>query len=166
MARMEKGDQNFSMDMLNKISQVLQHHILTLADSSMSFRVEGGHKLSGEIITNTSKNAAVSLLCASLLNKGKTILKSVPRIEEVNRITEVLASIGVSLKWEGNDLEIQPPKTLLIDKIDKKAAVKTRSVLMLLGPLSHLFKSFKLPLAGGCKLGERTVRPHFNNFVY
>ena len=45
-------------------------------------------------------------------------------------------------------------------KSDKEAAVKTRSVLMLLGPLAHLLPIFNLPLAGGCKLGERTVRPH------
>ena len=37
---------------------------------------------------------------------------------------------------------------------------KTRSILMLIGPLVHLFKQFKLPLSGGCKLGARTVRPH------
>ena len=160
VARMEKGEQNFSTEMLSKISNVLQHPIINLADNSVSFKIEGGHKLSGNITTNSSKNAAVALLCSSLLNKGVTTLKNVPRIEEVNRITEVLESLGVTLKWTDNDLEIKPPKVLQIDKIDKQAAVKTRSVLMLLGPLIHLFDSFKLPLAGGCKLGERTVRPH------
>ncbi len=160
VARMEKGEQNFSTEMLNKMSQALHHPIVTLANNSTSFRIEGGRKLSGTIITNTSKNAAVSLLCASLLNKGLTVLRSVPKIEEVHRIIEVLTSIGVSIKWVDSDLHIQPPKKLNLAAIDKEAAVKTRSVLMLLGPLSHLFKSFRLPLAGGCKLGERTVRPH------
>ncbi len=160
VARMEKGEQNLTTEMLAKISTVLNQEIIQLADKSVSFKIEGGRELFGGVSVNTSKNAAVALLCASLLNRGKTILKNVPKIEEVYRVIEVLVSIGVSVKWQGNNVEIQPGKTIKINNIDKVAAIKTRSVLMLLGPLSHLLKQFSLPLAGGCKLGERTVRPH------
>jgi UDP-N-acetylglucosamine 1-carboxyvinyltransferase len=160
VARMEKGQQNFSTEMLAKIRKVLDREIITLADNSVSFKIEGGHRLSGKIATNTSKNAAVSLLCASLLNSGKTILRNVPKIEEVYRIIEVLTSIGITVKWDNSDLEITPPKRLILGKINSEAAVKTRSVLMLIGSLVHREKSFTLPLAGGCKLGARTVRPH------
>ncbi len=84
-----------------------------------------------------------------------------PRIEEVHRVIEVLQSIGVSVKWvNGNDIEIIPPKKLGLGKIHMEAAVKTRSVLLLLGPLIHLLPRFRLPHPGGCKLGKRTVRPH------
>jgi UDP-N-acetylglucosamine 1-carboxyvinyltransferase len=159
VARMEKGQQNFTTEMLSKISIVLGQQIITL-DESQSVKIEGGRPLSGAITVNTSKNAAVSLLCASLLNRGKTTLKNVPKIEEVYRIIEVLTSIGVSVKWNGSNVEISRPAKLDLANIDKEAAVRTRSVLMLLGPLSHLFTEFTLPLAGGCKLGERTVRPH------
>lgn len=160
VARMEKGQQNLTTEMLAKISSVLNHEIITLADKSVNFKIEGGHKLSGKVAVNSSKNAAVALLCASLLNQGKTLFKNVPKIEEVYRVVEVLVSIGVFVKWQGSDLEITPGDKININRIDKEAAVKTRSVLMLLGPLSHLLKNFTLPLAGGCKLGERTVRPH------
>jgi UDP-N-acetylglucosamine 1-carboxyvinyltransferase len=160
VARMEKGQQNLTTEMLAKISSVLNQEIITLTDKSINFKIEGGHKLSGKVSVNTSKNAAVALLCASLLNEGKTIFKNVPKIEEVYRVIEVLISLGVSVKWQGADVEIQPGKKLEISKIDTEAAIKTRSVLMLLGPLSHLLPAFNLPLAGGCKLGERTVRPH------
>jgi UDP-N-acetylglucosamine 1-carboxyvinyltransferase len=129
---------------------------------TMNFLIKGGNKLSGVITTNASKNAAVALLCASLLNKQKTRLKNAPRIEEVFRIIEVLKSIGVSVKWtNGNDLEITPPSKINIKKIDKKAAKKTRSIVLLMGPLIHSLRNFQLPQAGGCKLGTRTVRPHF-----
>ena len=160
VARMESGQQNLTTEMLAKISAVLNHEIITLADKSVNFKIEGGHKLSGKVTVNTSKNAAVALLCASLLNEGKTIFKNVPKIEEVYRIIEVLISLGVSVKWQGADVEILPDKKISVNKIDKDAAIKTRSVLMLLGPLAHLLPVFNLPLAGGCKLGERTVRPH------
>lgn len=160
VARMESGQQNLTTEMLAKISAVLKQEIIRLADRSVSFKIEGGQKLSGRISVNSSKNAAVALLCASLLNQGKTLLKNVPKIEEVYRIIEVLVSLGVAVKWQEHDLEIQPPKILSLKKLDAVAASKTRSVLLLLGPLLHLSKNFSLPHPGGCRLGARTVRPH------
>lgn len=166
--RIEKGGQNISLDMLNRISEVLSSQIVTInQQGSVNFRIEGGHKLSGRITTNTSKNAAVALLCAALLNRGTTTLRHVARIEEVNRILEVLNSIGVKTRWFGdNDLEITPPAKLKLDNIDIEAARKTRSIIMFLGPLLHRHKEFELPYAGGCTLGERTVEPHLSGLEY
>ncbi len=162
--RIEKGGQNISLDMLARISEVLSSPIVTVNQSgTINFRVEGGHKLSGRIVTNTSKNAAVALLCASLLNRGTTTLRKVARIEEVNRIIEVLNSVGVKTRWFGdNDLEITPPAKLKLEDMDIEAAKKTRSIIMFLGPLMHRYKEFVLPYAGGCSLGERTVEPHLS----
>ncbi len=161
--RIEKGGQNISLEMVARISDVLSSDIVTLNKTGkINFRVHGGKKLSGTIEVKTSKNAAVGLLCASLLNRGKTIFRRVARIEEVNRIIEVLQSIGVKVRWIGdsNDLEIIPPKHLALDKIDVEAAKRTRSIIMFLGPLLHQYDDFKLPFAGGCNLGTRTVEPH------
>ncbi|HET7529092.1 MAG TPA: UDP-N-acetylglucosamine 1-carboxyvinyltransferase [Candidatus Saccharimonadales bacterium] len=159
--RIEHGNQNLSLDTLGRISDVLNKQLISLSGSAVNLRIEGGHELSGEIELKTSKNAAVAILCASLLNKGTTKLKRVARIEEVNRIVEVMTSIGVQVKWlPGNDLEIKPPAKLNLASMNKEAARKTRSVLMLLGPLMHEYSEFKIPYAGGCKLGTRTVAPH------
>lgn len=162
--RIEKGGQNISLDMLARISDVLSSPIVSLNQpGSITFRVEGGHKLSGHIVTKTSKNAAVALLCASLLNRGTTTLRSVARIEEVNRIIEVLNSIGVKTRWfNDSDLEITPPARLKLEDMDIEAAKKTRSIIMFLGPLLHQYRQFELPFAGGCSLGERTVEPHLD----
>lgn len=160
VARMEKGEQNFSTRTLLKISKILNKEIITLPDETINFEVEGGHKLHGTVEVNTSKNAAVALLAASLLNRNKTVIKKVPRIEEVYRMVEVLTSIGVTVKWVGNDVDILPPAKLILKNIDVQAAMKTRSVILLLGPLVHLLPKFKIPQPGGCKLGARTVRPH------
>lgn len=162
IGRIEKGGQNMSVEMLGRISEVLDSSIITLNDDGKTnFRIHGGNKLSGEIEVKTSKNAAVALLCASLLNRGKTTLRRVARIEEVNRIIEVLNSIGVKTKWlPGNDLEIIPPARLKLEEMDIKAAMRTRTVIMFLGPLLHQYDDFKLPFAGGCDLGKRTVEPH------
>ncbi|CAM3829398.1 UDP-N-acetylglucosamine 1-carboxyvinyltransferase [Nocardiopsis rhodophaea] len=161
--RMEKGHQNVSLEMIARIGEALDSEIISLGYSGpMHLRVVGGRPLSGSIDVKTSKNACVALLCASLLNKGRTILRRVARIEEVYRILEVLESIGVRSRWinEGNDLEIVPPMALDLDSMDEEAARRTRSVIMLLGPLMHRVDSFKLPYAGGCDLGTRTVQPH------
>jgi UDP-N-acetylglucosamine 1-carboxyvinyltransferase len=161
--RIEKGGQNISLEMIARISDVLSHDIMTLNQTGkLNFRVNGGRKLSGEIEIKTSKNAAVALLCASLLNKGKTTLRRVARIEEVNRIIEVLQSIGVKVRWlnENNDLEIIPPAKLQLDKMDINAAKRTRTIIMFLGPLLHQYDRFELPFTGGCNLGKRTIEPH------
>lgn len=160
--RIEKGGQNISLEMVARISEVLSSNIMMLnSRGKTNFVVHGGKKLSGSIEVKTSKNAAVGLLCASLLNKGKTTLRRVARIEEVNRIIEVLESIGVKTRWlENNDLEIVPPARLKLENIDVAAAKRTRSIIMFLGPLLHQYHDLKLPFAGGCNLGTRTVEPH------
>ena len=129
----------------------------------MNYRVTGGTKLSGTIRTNRSKNAAVALLCASLLNKGTTTLKQMPRIEEVKRIIEVLESIGVKVVWEKNgDMHITPPEKVTLKNINREAASRTRSIAMFAAPLAHLLGSFDLPAPTGCDLGKRTLGAHID----
>lgn len=159
--RMEHGRQNLSLETLARISDVLNKQIISLNQGAINLRIEGGAELHGSVTLKTSKNAAVALLCASLLNYGVTRFKSFPRIEEVYRIIEVLESVGVKVRWlEGNDLEIRRPEVLELDKMNADSARKTRSVLMLLGSLMHDYQNFKIPYAGGCNLGTRTVAPH------
>ncbi len=159
--RIEAGKQNVTLEMLARISDVLNKELISLGGNATNLKVVGGHKLRGAIDVKVSKNATVGLLCAALLNKGITTLKKAPRIEEVFRLLEVLQSIGVKVTWlENGDLELKPPKTLKLSDMDVKAAKRTRSVIMYLGALMHRYKEFKLPYAGGCKLGKRTVAPH------
>jgi len=162
--RIEKGHQNLSLEMLARIGEALDSEIVALGAGPTHLRVTGPTTLSGSIDVKTSKNAGVALLCASLLNRGRTTLRKVARIEEVNRLLEVLNSLGVQTKWlnEENDLEIIPPKELDLSNLDEEAARRTRSVIMFLGPLLHRVESFELPYAGGCNLGTRTVEPHMS----
>jgi len=161
IARIESGRQNVSADMLKKIGKALGKNLITLSPGTVNVQIEGGKKLSGTIETNTSKNGAVGLLCASLLNSGTTTLHRMPRIEEVHRIIEVLESIGMRVEWKDTSVVITPPKKFTLSKIDRAAAEKTRSIVMFIGPLLHKLSSFSLPQSGGCKLGSRTVKPHF-----
>ncbi|MEI7765685.1 MAG: UDP-N-acetylglucosamine 1-carboxyvinyltransferase [bacterium] len=160
VVRMEKGEQNFSTEILSKISIVLNHKLVCINDS-IDFQVKGGKKLNGSIKTNFSKNGSVGLLCASLLNRGITTLHGIARIEEVNRVIEILESIGVQVKWQDqNTVIVTPPKKFNIEKINIESAIKTRSIVMFIGPLIHALQSFALPHAQGCNLGKRTIAGH------
>lgn len=161
IARLESGRQNVSADMLKRIGKALGKNLITLSPGTVNVQVNGGKKLTGTIQTNTSKNGAVGLLCASLLNKGTTTLVGMPRIEEVHRLIEVLQSINVKVEWTEHAVKITPPSKIDLKNIDIEAACKTRSIVMFIGPLIHRMSSFALPQSGGCKLGSRTVRPHF-----
>lgn len=161
--RIERGQQNLSVEMLTRISEALDSEFVTVGNpAAVHLRVRGGATLTGSIDVKTSKNAGVALLCASLLNAGKTTLRRVARIEEVNRILQVMESMGVKYRWigEDNDLEIIPPAKLSLDNINADAARRTRSIIMFLAPLLHNHAEFRLPYAGGCDLGTRTVEPH------
>lgn len=123
--------------------------------------INGGKKLHGSIKTNSAKNSAVAILCATAMIKGKTSLSDVPRIEEVNRIIEIISSLGLNISWTGeHDLEINNDGHLYPERIDREAFLKTRSALLLMSALTAEFKNFSLPKSGGCKLGRRTVNPY------
>lgn len=161
--RIEDGQQNLSLGTIGRLAEALEAPLIRAATAGkMHYRINDGRKLSGEIVVRSSKNAAVALLCASLLNRGRTLLRGIAHIEEVNRLIEVLTSIGVEVQWcnDGQDLQIERPDELNLETLDTQAAMRTRSILMFLGPLMHEFDEFKLPYAGGCDLGARTVHPH------
>lgn len=160
VARMESGQQNMTTELLGKVSSVLGHKIVSL-NNTMDFEIHGGKKLSGTVRINYSKNGSVGLLCASLLNKGKTTLHGIAQIEEVKRVIEILESIGVKVTWvKRNTVEIVPPKVFDMASLNKDSAVKTRSIVMLIGPLIHHLKSFAIPHAQGCTLGKRSIAAH------
>lgn len=164
VARMERGGQNFTTKELVKIGDVLDHTILTINNEERDdFQINGGKKLSGSITTNTSKNGALGLMCAALLNTGETILHGIPRIEEIDRIIEIFESIGVDVDWvKEHSIRIKTPRRFKLESLDVEAASRIRSVIMMIGSLVHYHKDFELPHAGGCKMGERTISAHRN----
>lgn len=160
VARMETGQQNLSTQALAKIGKVLGRKIVSISNS-IDFRIEGGRKLRGRVATNASKNGALGLLAATVLNDAKSTLHGIPRIEEVYRFIEVLASVGFSVKWVGkNGVAVTPPKQMRLMACNRTAAQKIRSSLLLIGGFIHREKRFSVPHAGGCKMGERTIAAH------
>ena len=162
--QIEDGERNPDLTLLNRYAHALLDPAVSKRQPAMHLRITGPTKLSGSIVVRSSKNAAVALLCASLLNEGRTVLRGIALIEEVNRILEVLVSIGVQATWseDKSELELVRPARLDLASMDVEAARRTRSVIMFLGPLLHVLPEFDLPYAGGCNLGTRTVGPHMH----
>ncbi len=161
VARMEKGDQNFTTKELDRIGETLGQRLVSLAPRTDDFEINGGIKLSGTVTTHYSKNGALALMAASLLNKKPTTLFGVPRIEEVFRLIEVFESIDIRVIWlDDHTLKITPPDVFAIEKIDEAIAGGIRVNLYLIPPLAHRMKEFRLPNPGGCKMGERTISAH------
>ena len=160
IARMETGGQNITAGELLKIGDALDHKIVSLSDS-LDFKIIGGKKLRGAIKTNSSKNGAMGLLCAALLNKGVTVLHGIPKIEEVNRMLEVFTALGVKYRWlKDKVLEINPPKKFNKKGLMHPSIASVRSSIMLIPAMVFNIKNFSLLHAGGCKMGERTISAH------
>lgn len=106
---------------------------------AVDFFVRGGKKLSGTIVTNVSKNGSVSLLCAALINRGKTTLHGIAQIEEVNRLFEVFEAVGVSVEREDNGVvHITSPEQFAIEGLLSPSVSRIRSALMLIPPTDNV----------------------------
>jgi UDP-N-acetylglucosamine 1-carboxyvinyltransferase len=161
VARIESGGQNITTELISNISSLLGKNFVKIENSTDDFEINGGRELHGKIQTNTSKNGALGLFCASLLNKNETTLHGIPKIEEISRIIEIFESIGVKIKWVGNNsVIISPPKRFNINNLNKQSAGRIRSVIMMIGALIHHEKNFQIPHAGGCNMGHRTISAH------
>ena len=126
-----------------------------------TYKIKGGNTLKGSIETTAGKNAPVAILCATLLIKGTSVLKNMTQVEEIHRMLELLKSIGATYQWkDATTISIDTSNTLQLSLIDREACQKTRASLLLFGSLAARVKEFNVYRSGGCKLGERSVRPH------
>lgn len=121
--------------------------------------IEGGRPLAGVVSISGAKNAALPILCASLLTADPLHLDNVPDLQDVRTTLKLLAQMGVR--------ETRSGKTLVLDAaaVDHAVApyelVKTmRASILVLGPLLARFGHAKVSLPGGCAIGARPVDQH------
>jgi UDP-N-acetylglucosamine 1-carboxyvinyltransferase len=122
--------------------------------------ITGGAKLSGEITVSGAKNAALPILCASLLTADDVHLSNVPNLQDVRTMVKLLRQMGVQSEVSGDGRV-----SLNASKVDKLIApyemVKTmRASILVLGPLVARFGEAKVSLPGGCAIGARPVDQH------
>jgi len=133
-----------------------------------SFVVTGGKKLKGEITPQGAKNEALQILCAVLLTPEKVTISNIPNILDVNKLIDLLKSLGVKVEQKNEDTyEFKADNVnvdyLLTDEYKKKAAA-LRGSIMVMGPLLARFGKGYIPKPGGDKIGRRRLDTHFLGF--
>ncbi len=126
-----------------------------------SIKVIGGEQLKGEVKIQGSKNAALPIIAATILNKGITILKNCPKILDVFHMINVLEELGCKATWEGNTL-IVDTTDVSVTTVSEGAVRKMRSSILFLGALLGRCHDVTIAYPGGCSIGERPINYHLN----
>ena len=133
-----------------------------------TFKVQGGNKLSGEIIPQGAKNEALQILCAVLLTSEKIIIENIPNIRDVNILINLLEDLEVKVKKiDANTYSFQADQVnvdYLTSEDYKKKSSSIRGSIMMIGPLLARFGKGFIPRPGGDKIGRRRLDTHFNGF--
>ena len=140
-----------------------------------SFRIEGGHLLSGEIRPQGAKNEALQVICATLLTSEPVTIHNIPNIRDVNNLIQLLSDIGVKVR-KCESAEIQGCENtytfqadtlnmafLESDEFVEKCA-QLRGSVMMIGPLLARMGKAVIAKPGGDKIGRRRLDTHFLGF--
>lgn len=130
-----------------------------------SYIIEGGCRLSGEIIPQGAKNEALQIICATLLTDEEVIVENVPDILDVNNLIALLCEMGVETKRVSEDTWSFKAQNVNIDYLEtpefQKKSASLRGSVMIIGPLVARFGRAILPKPGGDKIGRRRLDTHF-----
>ncbi|MFQ3182648.1 MAG: UDP-N-acetylglucosamine 1-carboxyvinyltransferase [Polaribacter sp.] len=134
-----------------------------------SFKIEGGHKLSGTITPQGAKNEVLQILCAVLLTSKRVLVHNVPDIIDVNKLIFILGELGVKVeKLTRNSYAFQADAINLkyLESEDfKRDGSSLRGSIMIVGPLLARFGKGYIPRPGGDKIGRRRLDTHFEGFI-
>lgn len=134
-----------------------------------SFKIEGGHVLSGSITPQGAKNEALQVICAVLLTPEKVRIDNIPNILDVNKLIFILGELGVKIEkhssnsytFQANDLKLE----YLESEEFKRDGSSLRGSIMIVGPLLARFGRGYIPRPGGDKIGRRRLDTHFDGFI-
>ena len=124
------------------------------------FVIEGGHPLSGTVTPSGNKNAALTVLAATLLTDEEVVLKNVPTIGDVLTMAELLHDLGAKVDWTGEDELTICAGSLSSTKLDSELCLKARGSFLFSGPLLARHGCATVPRPGGDKIGRRRLDTH------
>ena len=134
-----------------------------------AFRIQGGNKLNGDVVPQGAKNEALQIICATLLTSKEVIISNIPDIIDVNKLINLLSSIGVKVKkinpnkysFKAENINL---KSLSSEKF-KTDGKSIRGSIMIVGPLLARFGIASIPRPGGDKIGRRRLDTHFGGLI-
>ncbi len=128
-------------------------------------KIEGGHKLNGEVTISSAKNATVALIPAAILaDEGIVDIYGVPQIADVNSLTILLKELGVDVSFESDDhikINTEKMENIVLDHFEVS---NLRASYYFMGALLGKYKYVKMQMPGGCFLGPRPIDLHLKGF--
>lgn len=133
-------------------------------------KIVGGKQLNGKIYISGAKNAALPLICASLLTDKPIVLKNTPQLSDITFLNSLLEYMGLKISAKDVDCSGYKSKTYtyIADEIKGLIAPydfvrKMRASYYVLGPLLTRFKHVEFSLPGGCAIGARPIDIHLSS---
>lgn len=131
--------------------------------TGQKFIVEGQKELKGTVTVSGSKNAALPILCATLLSNEPCEITNVPDIIDIHNLLKLFSALNVKASFEDGTISVDASE-LKIGEIPKEIACSMRASILLMGPLLAREKEVQMPFPGGCVLGKRPVQAHTHAF--
>lgn len=128
-----------------------------------SYIIEGGHKLEGTVKISGSKNSALPIIAATLLNAGKTTLYNVPNIQDTQMMYKILETLGAKIEKKNGKIKIDTSKIEKFE-IPPELMHKMRSSVILAGALIGRYQKATFSYPGGCDIGSRPIDLHLKSF--
>jgi len=125
-----------------------------------TFRIEGGHPLSGAVRASGNKNAALPILAAALLVDAPVRIHNLPRIGDVETMLQLLSHLGAAVTWLNDHAVEINAANLQRRPLDSELCRKARGSILLLAPLLHRFGRAEMPFPGGDRIGRRRIDTH------
>ncbi|MBR4434758.1 MAG: UDP-N-acetylglucosamine 1-carboxyvinyltransferase [Clostridia bacterium] len=126
------------------------------------FKVNGGVPLNGEVSVSGSKNAALPILCASVLADAPCRIENLPEIEDVKRLIEILTAMGATVECPESGVAVIDPSTIKDRRVSTEMATKLRASYYMLGSLLGRYGEAEVAEPGGCAIGQRPMDYHIN----
>lgn len=123
------------------------------------FVVRGGRRLTGTVRVNGAKNAALPIMAATVLANQPVVLHDVPELRDIQVMTKVLRSLGVTVERVGRDVLVDP-RTLDNYVVPAELMQEMRASIFLLGPLLAKLGAAEATQPGGCAIGDRPIDLH------
>ena len=117
--------------------------------------IEGGLPLRGSVEASGAKNAALPILCATLLSDGESRLRNVPALRDIETTAALLRYLGRPTEIAMPEVHVKAPTGQVKPEAPYDLVRQMRASVLVLGPLLARYGSAKVSLPGGCAIGAR-----------
>lgn len=125
--------------------------------------IAGGERLQGEIKVSGAKNAALPIICATLMADGESVLKDIPELRDIYNLKDILESLGAQVTFKDNEMRVNP-NTITTFEAPYELVRKLRASYYILGALLPRLGEARCALPGGCQIGNRPIDLHLKGF--